>query len=281
MVNDLLNLLDNRVLRWLLVIIVRVMYAIRSKENVQKVYYADAFRVWGYQFEANFFWNTGPGWITSKQHFESQLLKYFANQYQPKQGDVVIDLGAGLGEETIVLAGWVGSEGQVYSIEATPRIAEALMFAKAANHLQNVSVFNLAISDKSEPLEISDEWGYVGNTIQPVIDSKTNLFKIHGLTLDDFFQEHGIKCVDLLKVNIEGAEQLMIMGMENAVSKIKNIAISCHDFRHSINGESEFYKTLDKVRSYFDSKGFKTLVLHSEDVLQRHIVFGKNLAFKP
>jgi len=235
--------------------------------------------VWGYQFKINFFWNTGPGWVTCKEYFESQLLTYFANQYKPKAGDIVVDVGAGLGEEAIVLAEWVGREGRVYAIEATPRIAGALSFAKAANNLQNVSIFNLAICNRSESVEISDSVGYVGNTIQTVIESKTNLFKVRGLTLDDFLKEQGINHVDLLKVNIEGAEQFMIMGMDNAVSKIKNVAISCHDFRYNLNGESEFYITLDKVKSYFDSKGFRTWVLPSEDVLQRHIVFGKNLAF--
>jgi len=279
MVNKLLKQLDNRPLRWILIIIIRIMYAIRSDENILKVFYDHTFSVCGYQFKTHFFWNTGPGWITGKQYFASQLLHYFANQYQPKKGDVVIDLGAGLGEEMIVLAGWVGDRGKVYSIEATPRIAQALVFAKEANHLRNVSVINVAINNKSETVEISDEAGYVGNTIQAVIQNKINLFEVRGLTLDDFFQEHGIKHVDLLKVNIEGAEQFMIMGMDNAVSKIKNIAISCHDFRFSLNGESEFYRTLDKVKSYFDSKGFKTWVLPTEDVLQRHIVFGKNLAF--
>ena len=276
MVNELLRRLDNWALRWLLIPIIRLMYAFRSKQDLQKVFYNRTLGVWGYQFKDCFFWNTGPGWITSKKYFESQLLHYFANQYKPKTGDIVIDLGAGLGEEMIVLAGWVGDQGRVYSIEATPRIAEALILAKEANHLKNVVVSNLAIGNKNETVKIADEFGYVGNTIHSVIESKGNTFKVPGLTLDDFFRDQQISKVDLLKVNIEGAEQFMIMGMDNAVSKIENIAISCHDFRHTFNNESEYYKTLDKVKSFFDSKGFNTFVLPSKDVLQRHIVFGKN-----
>ena len=56
-----------------------------------------------------FFGTLDQAETTSKQYFESQLLKYFANQYQPKQRDVVIDLAARLGEETIVFAGWVAT----------------------------------------------------------------------------------------------------------------------------------------------------------------------------
>jgi FkbM family methyltransferase len=280
MINKLLGRLDNQALRWILIIIVRIMYAIRSKEALQKVYYHHNFRVWGYQFKSNFFWNTGPGWITGKNFFESQLLHYFANQYRPKEGDVIIDLGAGLGEEMIVLSDWVGRTGKVYAIEATPRIAQALTYAQKANQLQNVFVFNLAITNKSERIEIADELGYVSNTIQSVTKNKSNLFEVPGLTLDDFFQQQEIKHVDLLKVNIEGAEQFMIMGMDKCISKIENIAVSCHDFRYTNNNESEFYKTMDKIVSYFTSKGFSLVILQSEDILLRHIVFGKNLAFK-
>src|SRR6188508_289310 len=103
MVNKFLSRLDNRTLRWVLIIIVRIMYRIRSKESIRKVYYDSTFRVWGYQFKINFFWNTGPGWVTCKEYFESQLLTYFANQYKPKAGDIDVDVGAGLGEEAIVL----------------------------------------------------------------------------------------------------------------------------------------------------------------------------------
>jgi hypothetical protein len=70
----------------------------------------------------------------------------------------------------------------------------------------------------------------------------------------------------------------MIKGMDDAVTKIQNIAISCHDFRHTNNNESAFYVTMAQVKSYFDSKGFNTFVLPSEDILQRHILFGKNSA---
>lgn len=279
MINKFLSRLNNDQLRWILLLIIRIMYAVRSKETLQQVYYHQQFQIWGYKFEKNFFWNTGPGWITGRRHFESQLLHYFANQYRPKNGDVVIDLGAGLGEESTIFAEWVGNQGKVYAIEATPRIAEALTFAKEANKLQNVFISNIAINNKSEPVEIADETGYVGNTIHTVIENKTNVFTVPGITLDDFFHRHEIRHVDLLKVNIEGAEQFMILGMDNSVSKIKNIAISCHDFRHTHNKESEFYRTMDKIKHYFSSNGFSLQVLDSNDILQRHIVYGKNLAF--
>ena len=278
MINELLRKLDNRALRWLLILLIRAMYKLRTNEDLQKVFYHRTFRLWGYQLKNKFFWNVGPGWITGKKHFESVLLHYFANQYQPKKGDVIIDLGAGVGEEMIVLSDWVGDQGHVYAIEATPRIAEALKFAKDVNHLKNVSISNIAISDKNGPVDIADESGYVGNTINSVVESQGHTFKVPGMTLDDFFRNQQISKVDLLKVNIEGAEQFMIKGMDNAVTKIKNIAISCHDFRHTNNNESEFYMTMDQVKSYFDSKGFSTLVLPSDDILQRHILFGKNVA---
>jgi len=279
MVNFILAKLDAKPFRWILCMLIRTVYLIRRKEPIKNVFYHKTFKLWGYQFTKTFFWNTGPGWITSKKYFESQLRRYFANQYQPKNGDIVIDLGAGLGEEAILMSDWVGETGKVYAVEATPRIAKALTYAKEVNKLDNLLVFNLAINHKNEGVEIFDDHGYVGNTINTTVKNMTNSFAVPGITFDEFFHEQGLKHVDLLKVNIEGAEQFMIMGMDKSVSKIKNIAVSCHDFRFVNNGESEFYKTMNVVKSFFNENGFSITLLATDDILQRHIVFGKNLAF--
>ncbi len=65
--------------------------------------------------------------------------------------------------------------------------------------------------------------------------------------------------VDLLKMNIEGAEQLAIRGMTESVEKIRHVAISCHDFvlmPGFAGGDSAWFATYDTVTGFLRDMGF-------------------------
>ena len=47
-------------------------------------------------------------------------------------------------------------------------------------------------------------------------------------------------------MNVEGAEQLIVKGMEDCWGKVRHVAISCNDFRFR-QGESEFFKTKHNI----------------------------------
>src|SRR5690242_20487958 len=65
-----------------------------------------------------------------------------------KPGDVAIDLGANIGWYSHVLAGLVGKDGRVYSIEPIPDTFRLLSAVAAARGLRNVELLNVAVSDK-------------------------------------------------------------------------------------------------------------------------------------
>ena len=50
----------------------------------------------------------------------SASLDYWTHVYRPQPGDTVIDVGAGIGIDTLALSPLVGSTGRIYSIEAHP-----------------------------------------------------------------------------------------------------------------------------------------------------------------
>jgi hypothetical protein len=57
--------------------------------------------------------------------------------------------------------------------------------------------------------------------------------------------------VDFVKVNIEGAEQLLVKGLVAGLPKVLRMAISCHDFRYHAEGD-EFFKTKEIILSFFN-----------------------------
>lgn len=46
--------------------------------------------------------------------------------YAPKDGDVIIDIGAGVGTETLIYSMMTGKNGKVFAIEAHPATSRSL-----------------------------------------------------------------------------------------------------------------------------------------------------------
>ncbi len=180
--------------------------------------------------------------------------------YSPKPGDVVIDVGAGIGTEIVVFAKAVGSQGRVIAIEAHPATCEALRRTVTRSGLTNVEVLHLAVADREGELLISDLGGHhIGNSITGVTEG----VPVRSTTLDRLADDLGIDRVDYLKMNIEGAEALAIRGMERLVARIHHIAIACHDFIAD-EGGAEGNRTLVAVRAFLARSGF-TLSERSDD----------------
>ncbi len=74
------------------------------------------------------------------------------------------------------------------------------------------------------------------------------------ITWEKFIKRYEISHIDLLKMNIEGAEKEVIENIKD-FSVIKRLIISCHDFRAE-NGEGEWYRTKDVVIKRLQESGY-------------------------
>lgn len=174
--------------------------------------------------------------------------------YAPKPGDIVVDVGAGIGTETVPFAQAVGPTGRVVAIEAHPRTCEALRRTVVRSGLTNVTVVHAATADREGELRITDTDFHIGNTIV----AATSGLPVRALTLDQLAREQGITRIDYLKMNIEGAEGLAIGGMAEMIGATTHIAIACHDFLAEEEGKSDETRTLASVRAFAKSHGFTT-----------------------
>ena len=176
--------------------------------------------------------------------------------YQPLPGDIVIDIGAGLGEETLVFSELVGEKGKVFSIEANPGVFKILQEVITLNELSNVHAYNIAINEEDQPVIINDEnESYLSGSLTKRADTNTEAYKVPGYTMNRFVEENKIERIDLLKVNIEGAERFVISTIEKVLPLVKNFAIECHDFRYAKEG-NEFFRTRDLVVSFLKMHGY-------------------------
>jgi FkbM family methyltransferase len=149
------------------------------------------------------------------------------HDYTPQQGDVVFDIGAGIGAEALLLSKLVGRSGRVVSIEAHPVTHERLAALCGANRLLNVTPLQVAVSDVEGDVVLSDIPNHLQNKL---IESDEEGVVVRARRLDSIAADLGIRHIDLLKMNIEGAEQRALAGMGALLESTRHVCISCHDF---------------------------------------------------
>jgi FkbM family methyltransferase len=160
--------------------------------------------------------------------------------YQPSPGDVIVELGAEYGTETVTLSRAVGPTGRVIAVEAHPWTCELLRATVAANGLTNVTVVNAAVVGRSGLVRLSDGGRFTLSN--SVLRPDRPGLEVPGRTLDSLVESLRLSRIDLLKVNIEGAELDALAGMESSIGLVRHAVISCHDFVAD-RGEGEGYRT--------------------------------------
>ena len=92
-----------------------------------------------------------PTWANELNRAIANAADTWFHVYQPRPGDLIIDAGAGKGEDTIVFSRAVEPIGKVLSIEAHPTTFSCLRLFCELNHLQNVTPVNFALVDAAGP----------------------------------------------------------------------------------------------------------------------------------
>ena len=279
MILQLLNFLHNNGNRKLLNLISRTGYRLKGYGHVKAAWRAD-FRAYEYRVQGVSYLSMGPGWAMSFDFLERTLLNTFCHLYIPRKGDCVIDLGAGLGEETVIYSIWVGKKGVVHALEANPVTYAGLNYLCKRNNFSQARAHHLAIYKEDTEVTIEDDpQNYLTNTIRVGCREATT-HNVKAITLDSFVRQNGITRIDFLKSNVEGAEQFLIQGMDSAVGIIRYLCISCHDFRHRNHQHGEFYLTKQKVRLFLEEHGFEVSVRATGNDVIDDYIYARNTRIK-
>lgn len=237
-------------------LVLKILFSTKGLK-LQKVIKKDNGRFWIFKVDGIYMAFEHVNWFIDYNYQKNLVDKISLWQYTPKPGDVVIDIGAGLGEEAIVYANLVGNKGKVYAVEANPRISSVLEEVITLNNQSNVIVQNKALSETEGFVEIVDnlESYLSGSLFNKNHQNQDNVFQVQGKPFDAFITENKISKVDFLKVNIEGAERFLVSGRNNFLVQIKNLAISCHDFRYKAEG-NKFFETKKIIREFLLDHGY-------------------------
>jgi FkbM family methyltransferase len=198
-------------------------------------------------------------------------------RFTPKEGDIVIDIGAHIGLYTIISSKRVGANGKVVAIEADPENFEMLNSNIKLNQLTNVIPLNYAVYSKETKIKLylpSGESGFTKyNTIMPNwINTQEKFVEVNANTLDYLLQLNKIRQeeVNWIKIDVEGAEFEVLKGATNVLSKSKDVAILME-----LHGPPHIYRP--KVEELVNLYNFKIEFEKSyEENGSMHIIMQKS-----
>lgn len=147
---------------------------------------------------------------------DPSLARFLQSFLRP--GMTFIDAGANLGEFALRAARLVGPRGRVYALEAAAATFRELEYNVALNRLGNVRPLCAAVGDVDGPVSF-----YAGHSA----DGSASLFPapgtgpattVPGVILDTLAQREGLAAVDLIKLDVEGAEFAACRGMRRLLN---------------------------------------------------------------
>lgn len=174
---------------------------------------------------------------------ETELLKKIV-----KKGAVVVDVGANIGWYTLLSARLAGKNGKVVAFEPEPANYALLKKSIERNTFENVLAFDCCVSNMAGTRKLWLTKKNLGahSTVKKMSDRAID---VEAVTLDSFLSKLEIQTVDLLKVDVEGAEPEVFEGAQEYLltRKIRNIFLEW-------NGEAwtTQEKLLQKLLEYYD-----------------------------
>ncbi len=162
-----------------------------------------------------------------------------------------MDVGAGVGTETIPFAHAVGATGLVVALEAHPATFTLLKRAVDLNNLRHVRLHNAAATETVGAVSFTD----VGADQNHVNRVGSGPLSVEGVPLAHVFEKVEVEHVDFLKMNIEGAELSALLGLGRHIGQVRHMAVSCHDFLADQTGDNS-YRTKAQVKELLKDERF-------------------------
>jgi FkbM family methyltransferase len=182
---------------------------------------------------------------------------FMRNEYNLKlntSSPVIFDCGANLGFATIFF-NWIYPKSKIFSFEPEPRTYALLKDNILKNKLSNVKIHNKALSliDGKIAFFSGDSPGSLGASINKNRGGNTQNY-VDSIKLSNFIKNNDIQKIDLIKMDIEGAEIDVIKDLSESgkLTITNNFIIEYH---HKIGGNQK--SKLSSFLKTFEDHGFE------------------------
>lgn len=178
-------------------------------------------------------WIVGSGthgcWLGTYESDKQHALKQFV-----KTGMTVFDIGANAGFYTLAFSRLVGEKGRVWAFEPGAGNAEYLLKHLGLNRLHNVSLIQTAVSDRNGITGFQITGCHATGHI-----TEAGQYRVPTVSLDGLIAENVISVPDVIKMDVEGAESLVLHGARILLGRNKTILFI------ALHGENQKQRCLD------------------------------------
>lgn len=146
-----------------------------------------------------------------------------------RAGDVVLDVGANIGNFTMLAASRVGPGGRVIAVEPIARNRQMIDRAAQANGFDQIEIIAAAASDRDGTLELRTH-PQTSNSATPsasgerLLDARGRSVWVPTRALDGLFAD--LDRLNLIKIDIAGMEPLALRGMERLLIRLRPALLS-------------------------------------------------------
>ncbi len=195
------------------------------------------------------------------------------------KGGLVVDVGANIGAFTLPAARAVGSTGKVIAIEASPDTAEILRRHVARNSAKGVvTIVEAALGREAGSVEIRASSTATSGDLgtRSIYGEGPLVSEVEMKTGDELLAELGLGGIDLLKIDVEGAELDVLSGMESLFRDTPPQAVivelvPSHQQRANCDP--------DEVRDRFTSWGYEGRGIRSRGLVDLDDMTAGNVLF--
>lgn len=164
--------------------------------------------------------------FASPEEVERAELAFYVSYL--RKGMIVFDVGAYIGTMTLLFSKLIGDKGQVYAFEASSPAFERLNVMCLTAGFSNIILNHMALAEEEgvRDFNVYDNqhlsWSSLaqrpldkyGIHVKPVETEKVTT-----TTIDSYCQKYGITKIDLLKIDVEGAEYQVLLGAREMLEK--------------------------------------------------------------
>lgn len=173
-------------------------------------------------------------------------IKGYEKYRQLQPGDIVVDAGAYPGDYSLFASRKIGPEGHVYALEPGEENRKILERNLHISGCGNVTVIGKGLWDCATVLQMNQQ----GLASQITGDASDGNIKV--LPLDQLVEELQLEKLDVLKMDIEGAELKALAGAAGTLSRLQ--PYTCVASYHMVEGAT----TAERVEELLRQAGLNT-----------------------
>ena len=231
------------------VIILKIIYweCIRISNREIQYIYDDNIKI-------KLFPNDGVARLTYYFNYHEPEIFKFLNRYL-SPGMTFCDIGSNIGLYSLFASKRVGNNGRVFSFEPQEQTYQRIIESIKVNNFKNIHVEQMAIGMKNSYCNILIDDDSAKSHITNDKNNKKVLSKIKMIRFDDFYRYLKNKRIDYIKIDVEGYEYFVLIGMKRLLKKLppKIIQLELYDrlLIQQKSNKEDVYKLLIKYKYIF------------------------------